>query len=126
MTYTAMDFSKILGMKGFSDTLLNNHFTLYQGYIKNTNKLTETIDGLVKAGKSDAPEYAELRRRFGFEWDGMRLHELYFGNLGGNGMPMTNSTGCWRRKPAKRNSSRPSAATMPGKRISVPPAPCEA
>ena len=86
MAYTAADFSKLQGMQGFSDTLLNNHFTLYQGYVKNINKLIETIDGLFKGGKSDTPEYAELQRRFGFEWNGMRLHEFYFGNLGGNGM----------------------------------------
>jgi Fe-Mn family superoxide dismutase len=88
MAYTAADFSKLLGMKGFSDTLLNNHFTLYQGYVKNTNKLIETVDGLFKNGKSDTPEYAELQRRFGFEWNGMRLHEFYFGNLGGDGAPV--------------------------------------
>ena len=29
------------------------------------------------------PEYAELKRRMGFEFNGMRLHEYYFGNLGG-------------------------------------------
>lgn len=88
MAYQTTDFSKLLGMTGFSDTLLNNHFTLYQGYIKNTTKLIETIDGLFKAGKADTPEYAELQRRFGFEWNGMRLHELYFGNLGGSGIPI--------------------------------------
>ncbi len=89
MSYTAADFSKLLGTKGFSDTLLNNHFTLYQGYVKNTNKLIETIDGLFKGGKADTPEYAELQRRFGFEWNGMRLHEFYFGNLGGDGASVT-------------------------------------
>ncbi|MDD2472084.1 MAG: Fe-Mn family superoxide dismutase, partial [Dehalococcoidales bacterium] len=30
-------------------------------------------------------EFAELKRRFGFEFNGMRLHELYFGNLGVSG-----------------------------------------
>ncbi|APV44640.1 superoxide dismutase, Fe-Mn family [Dehalogenimonas formicexedens] len=84
--YTATDFNHLKGMPGFSETLLNNHFTLYQGYIKNTNKLFETLDALSKAGKSDTPEFAELQRRFGFEWNGMRLHELYFGNLGGDGL----------------------------------------
>jgi Fe-Mn family superoxide dismutase len=88
MAYTAADFSKLQGMTGFSETLLNNHFTLYQGYVKNTNKLIETIDGLFKANRADSLEYAELQRRFGFEWNGMRLHEYYFGNLGGNGTPV--------------------------------------
>jgi superoxide dismutase, Fe-Mn family len=81
MSYKAKDFTKLLGMAGFSDTLLKNHFTLYEGYINNTNKL---IDTLMKTPKDAMnPQYAELKRRFGFEFDGMRLHELYFENLGG-------------------------------------------
>jgi Fe-Mn family superoxide dismutase len=81
--YQAADFSGLLGMEGFSDTLLQNHFRLYQGYVKNTNLLAENLQTLLKAGKTDGPEYAEQKRRFGFEFDGMRLHEYYFGNLGG-------------------------------------------
>jgi Fe-Mn family superoxide dismutase len=83
MTYTAKDYSKLTGMEGFSNTLLTNHFTLYQGYVTNTNKLTDILAGMLKEGKTTAPEYAELKRRFGFEFNGMRLHEYYFENLGG-------------------------------------------
>jgi Fe-Mn family superoxide dismutase len=83
MAYTAKDYSKLIGMEGFSNTLLNNHFTLYQGYVTNTNKLSDTLATLLKDGKTATPEYAELKRRFGFEFDGMRLHEYYFENLGG-------------------------------------------
>jgi Fe-Mn family superoxide dismutase len=82
MAYTANDYSKLIGMEGFSQTLLNNHFTLYQGYVTNTNKLTDLLAAMLKDGKTAAPEYAELKRRFGFEFNGMRLHELYFENLG--------------------------------------------
>jgi superoxide dismutase, Fe-Mn family len=89
MAYDTRDYKKLLGMNGFSDNLLNNHFTLYQGYVKNLNRLVETIDALSKAGKSDTPEYAELQRRFGFEWNGMRLHEYYFDNLGGTGLAVS-------------------------------------
>ena len=71
----------MLGIPGFSDTLLKNHFTLYQGYVINFNKLDEILRGLEKDGKFGAPEYAELNRRLGWEWNGMRLHELYFGNM---------------------------------------------
>jgi Fe-Mn family superoxide dismutase len=72
-------------MEGFSETLLTNHFTLYQGYVTNTNKLLDTLGQMGKDGKIGTPEYSELKRRMGFEWDGMRLHEYYFGNLGGKG-----------------------------------------
>lgn len=83
MTYEARDYSKLLGMEGFSDTLLNNHFTLYKGYVTNTNKAMDSLAALLKDGKIASPEYAELKRRLGWEFNGMRLHEYYFENLGG-------------------------------------------
>ncbi|MEE8470781.1 MAG: superoxide dismutase [Dehalococcoidia bacterium] len=85
MAYSAKDYGSLIGMEGFSDTLLNNHFTLYQGYITNTNKLLDTLAAMLKEGKVATPEYAELKRRLGFEFNGMRLHEYYFENLGGKG-----------------------------------------
>jgi Fe-Mn family superoxide dismutase len=85
MPYAARDYGKLIGMDGFGETLLKNHFTLYQGYVTNTNKLSELLAAMLAEGKTAAPEYAELKRRFGWEWNGMRLHELYFGNLGGKG-----------------------------------------
>jgi Fe-Mn family superoxide dismutase len=83
MTYAAKDYSKLVGMAGFSDALINNHFTLYQGYVTNTNKVLDALDGMIKADKGATPEFAELKRRLGWEFNGMRLHELYFENLGG-------------------------------------------
>src|SRR4030042_2336790 len=83
MPYTAKDYSSLVGMSGFSETLLKNHFTLYQGYVNNTNKLWDTLRDMQKSGKAATPEYAELKRRFGFEFNGMRLHEYYFNNLSG-------------------------------------------
>lgn len=85
MGYTAKDYSSLLGMAGFSDTLLKNHFTLYQGYVTNTNKVMDLLAAMLKDGKEGTPEFAELKRRLGWEFNGMRLHELYFENLGGNG-----------------------------------------
>jgi Fe-Mn family superoxide dismutase len=85
MAYTAKDYSKLIGMEGFSETLLKNHFTLYQGYVTNTNRLAELLAEMAKGGKIGTPEYAELKRRMGWEFNGMRLHELYFENLGGKG-----------------------------------------
>ncbi len=83
MAYTAKDYSKLIGMPGFSETLLKNHFTLYQGYVTNTNKVLDTLAAMLKEGKTGTPEYAELKRRLGWEFNGMRLHEYYFENLGG-------------------------------------------
>ena len=81
MPYTPQNFDRLIGTPGFSDQLLKNHFTLYQGYVTNTNKLSDKLAGFLKDGKTGEPEYAELRRRFGWEYNGMRLHEIYFGNM---------------------------------------------
>ena len=81
MAYEAKNFESLLGTKGLSDQLLKNHFTLYQGYVTNTNKVADALGAMAKEGKTTTPEYAELKRRFGWEWNGMKLHEYYFGNL---------------------------------------------
>jgi Fe-Mn family superoxide dismutase len=85
MPYAPKDFARLIGMAGFSETLLKNHFTLYQGYVTNTNKVLDTLDQMAKDGRTAAPEFAELKRRLGWEFNGMRLHEYYFENLGGTG-----------------------------------------
>ncbi|HKZ78956.1 MAG TPA: hypothetical protein VJ124_11690 [Pyrinomonadaceae bacterium] len=66
---------------GFSDRLLRNHFTLYRGYVTNVNLLIDLLSALDEQTRAGRPEYSELRRRFAWEFDGMRLHEYYFGNM---------------------------------------------
>lgn len=85
--YEAHDYAGLFGMAGFSDVLLKNHITLYQGYVKAVNASIATLGDMMKAGKSKDPAASELRRRFGWEFNGMRLHEMYFENLGG-GAPL--------------------------------------
>ena len=82
MPYAPKDYTKLVGTEGFSETMLKNHFTLYQGYVTNTNKVLDTLDQMSKDGKTALPEFAELKRRLGWEFNGMRLHEYYFENLG--------------------------------------------
>lgn len=89
--YTQRDFSSLKGMPGFSDKALDTHFKLYGGYVKNTNLLLSTLRQLSDSGETKTPHYAELKRRFGWEFDGMRLHELYFENMGGSGQIDTGS-----------------------------------
>lgn len=85
--YTPQDYKHLLGLVGLSDTLLTNHFSLYEGYVNNTNKVADLLTALLASGETGTPEYAELKRRFGWEWNGMRLHEYYFGNLTKNFVP---------------------------------------
>ena len=47
MPYVAKDFGALVGMDGFSEALLKNHFTLYQGYVANTNKLSDLLEARV-------------------------------------------------------------------------------
>ena len=83
MAYIAKDYSKLAGLLGLSDAMLANHVTLYQGYVNNTNKVFDTLASMLKDDQAATPQYAELKRRAGWEFNGMRLHELYFDNLGG-------------------------------------------
>lgn len=89
MSYTSKDYDHLLGTPGFSDALLKNHFALYQGYVKNVNALIEERAALAAEGRGGSPAYAELTRRFGWEFNGMRLHELYFGNMAKAGTALT-------------------------------------
>ena len=79
--YEPKNFDRLLGTPGFSDEMLSNHFALYQGYVKNVNKVSEILAQMLTQEKMASPEYAELKRRFGWEWSGMRLHEYYFENM---------------------------------------------
>lgn len=89
--YSPQSFAHLKGLKGISDALLESHFKLYEGYVNRTNKLTETLSGLQQKGEAAGsnPAYAEMTRRLGFEYNGMVLHEYYFGNLkpGGSTTP---------------------------------------
>lgn len=82
--FEAKDYSNLFGMQGFSDNALNLHFTLYKGYVKNINLILDLLADYDAKGDTKGPQYAELKRRVGWEFDGMRLHELYFENLGGH------------------------------------------
>ena len=92
VAYIAKDFSSLLSIKGLSDNLLKTHFTLYQSYAANTNKLLEKLQEIAKSGDPATPEFAEMKRRFGWEWNGMRLHELYFENLAAQSAPLDNNS----------------------------------
>lgn len=85
MTYESKDYSSLLGLPGFSNQMLENHFKLYQGYVTNTNKVADRLTQLAQEGATTSSEYMELKRRFGWEFNGMRLHEYYFENMSATG-----------------------------------------
>jgi len=81
MAFEVKNYDRLIGLAGLSEQLLKNHFTLYQGYVANANKLSATLALMLNDDKTATPEYAELKRRFGWEYNGVRLHEYYFDNL---------------------------------------------
>jgi choline dehydrogenase-like flavoprotein len=81
-SYQAKQFN-LSGLIGISDQTLEMHFKLYEGYVKETNKLTEKISEFLADGNVDQeemPTYSELTRRLGFEYNGMVLQAHLRGN----------------------------------------------
>lgn len=79
-------------LKGISEEQIAQHWALYEGYVKNVNLLDEKIHLLSKKGDYGA-EFAELKRRAGFEYNGMILHEYYFGMLKAGQPPLKENSG---------------------------------
>jgi Fe-Mn family superoxide dismutase len=70
-------------LDGISDAQIEEHLNLYAGYVKQVNALNQELAQMLARGQASgkSPEFAELTRRLGFEYNGMILHEYYFGNL---------------------------------------------
>ena len=88
MTYSPKQFNLPV-LEGISEKQIKVHLALYEGYVKNVNLIMETLKGYAaygdKATEGDKFAVAELRRHFAFEFDGMRMHELYFAQLEAGG-----------------------------------------
>ena len=90
-TYEAKKFN-IPELSGISSKQLEIHIKLYEGYVKFTNHLREVLSDLRKDSEKNAYALGEVLRRFGFEFNGMRMHEYYFGQFeGGRTAPDSNS-----------------------------------
>ncbi len=68
---------------GISTKSVEEHLGLYAGYVKNFNSITALAGELMKDSEKNAHAISELMRRRSFEFDGMRLHELYFSQFEG-------------------------------------------
>jgi Fe-Mn family superoxide dismutase len=77
MSYKVQGHLKPKALSGISDDQIAQHWKLYEGYVRSANCL---IEGVARA-EAGSPPWAELKRRLGFEVDGIVLHEYYFGNL---------------------------------------------
>ncbi len=81
--YREQSFGHLKGLAGISDRQIAEHLALYAGYVRQVNRLNEELAELRLRGRGNAshPEFAELTRRLGFEYNGMILHEYYFSGL---------------------------------------------
>ena len=84
MAYTPKNYEHLKGaLKGFSDSQLEQHFTLYKGYVAKLNEIEEKLAGADNTKPNYSfNEYSELKRREAVAFNGSFLHELYFENLG--------------------------------------------
>lgn len=72
-------------LKGISAKNIEEHLKLYAGYVKNANLI---MDKMAVLNSTDEPYITgELFRRFSFEYNGMRNHEVYFGSLENGAKP---------------------------------------
>ena len=88
--FTAKQFN-IRSLQGISQKTIEEHIKLYEGYVKHANLILEKIETL-KDDPISNYELSEARRRFGFEFDGMRNHELYFGALEGEAKALSSDS----------------------------------
>ena len=86
MEYELKTFPNLDNLLGIPKTEISEHLKLYKGYVTNVNLMREKIKELTDSGMAGTMEFSELVRRLGFEYNGMRLHELYFENLTGEKM----------------------------------------
>ena len=74
---------------GISRKTHEEHYKLYQGYVKKVNDLRTALAGLgvPDAAKANATfsDIRELKVEYSFALGGVKNHELYFGHLGGKG-----------------------------------------
>lgn len=91
MSYTTRTFA-LSELKGLSSEQIAVHLALYEGYVKHTNLILDTIQKLrTEDADGNAFVINELRRRLGFEFDGMRMHEYYFEQFEGGAQPASDA-----------------------------------
>jgi Fe-Mn family superoxide dismutase len=86
-TFTEKKFN-IPKLKGISAKNIEEHLKLYAGYVKNANTILEKVEEYKKDSEKYAYVLGELMRRFSFEYNGIRNHELYFNSLEGEAKPI--------------------------------------
>lgn len=79
-------------LKGISKKSIEEHLKLYSGYVKNSNLIIDKVNEMRIDSEKNSYAISEIMRRFGFEYNGMRNHEVYFDTLSGGSSSLNNSS----------------------------------
>lgn len=91
MKYTPKTFT-IPALTGISEKTITEHMKLYEGYVKHANLIEEKIKEMGTDAEKNGYALAEIRRRLGFEYGGMKNHEYYFSQFEGGAQAISDST----------------------------------
>ena len=75
-------------LSGISAKNIEEHLKLYAGYVKNVNLVFDKIGELGVDEEKNTYVLSEVHRRFSFEYNGVRNHEIYFNSLSGGSKPL--------------------------------------
>lgn len=92
MTYNAKSFPHLVSGQSFSDKLLQQHVALYQNRVERLNGAIEEMEEITAHGLWGSAEFTKAKHCVSQEFDDIRLHELYFQNLGKAGNPTKNGS----------------------------------
>lgn len=87
MHYTPHTFA-IPELTGISRETIEEHLKLYEGYVKHVNLIHEKIEAFRHEPEQNSYAIAEMQRRLGFEFGGMKNHEYYFRQFEGGAAPL--------------------------------------
>ena len=90
MVYTPLTFT-IDTLDGISRETIDEHISLYNGYVKHVNLIQEKIAAYSNEPDTNAYAINEMQRRLGFEFCGMRNHEYYFTQFEGGAKTLPES-----------------------------------
>lgn len=74
-------------LEGISEETITLHLGLYAGYVKHVNHIRAELENV-----TDAYAKAEMQRRLGFEFGGMKNHEYYFSQFEGGATELPEGT----------------------------------
>jgi len=84
--YEAKKFNSIKELDGISQKTMEDHYKLYEGYVKKANEIEEKLKTVDKAAANQVySDLRELKLEYSFAVGGVKNHEVYFGHLGGKG-----------------------------------------